>query len=296
MMPQSITDKTKKLLADPTLHIELHDLVVQETRELLSSIEGENFSNKGKWNQEIFPDRLSYYEETLHNLVNIFALFGYWADNVHKETILLPMRKLSNRIQFGSGMTNAWVALEWYPLLLLTYAVGIASVSSLNFSNLSKLFQMPVMSPSTREELPLLLTIMSEISQLDSAFKNLPNREKQYVPRSEYLFEKIQPIMDDLLFLDDEYDRLFDRFELLLALEHAHLAQKCGMSSWGPIGRFGWKHRGGHGSPFLHLLKDAKVLGENWEPLRGGFFDGSYEMFEKITSEFSQRLQSIHWQ
>ncbi len=289
-MTESLIEKTKELISDPKLRIHLHDLVADEIRETQSLISAEHFPPEGTWNQEEFVSRLDKYETAIENLTAMSVVLGYWGTDEHRDIMTLPIRRLSDPIQPIGGST-ALLALRWYPIHLLTYSMGIASVAGLNYSNLSTLLHVPRSAPSGfGEELPMIMAVTSELGKLNNTFNLLPGREKQRVPRSEYLYDTLQPIMDKLLFLGDEYDKKFDLFELLLTLEHAHLGKKSGLSSWGPIGRFGWKHRDPYASPFVRIVKEAEEAGDGWKPLSGGLFDGSIDIFMEISKEFAERL------
>jgi hypothetical protein len=290
----TLVDRTKELLSDPKLRILLHDLVTEKTREAISLTGDDHFPLGGSWDVEEFAKRLSDYEQIAGDLVSMAALLGNWGTDNHLDIMTLPAKRIGERIQPGSGL-NVWLALRWYPLLLFTYSLGIASVASNNYRILSEFFRARIPDQRSGGELALILAVLSSLSDLSDAFKKLPGHEKQHVPHSEYIYKTLQPRLDDLLFLGAEYEHLFDRFEILLALEHAHQHSRQGHSPWGPIGRFGWKHFRGHGSPFADLVQEAELAGHNWTPIAGGFFDGSYERFQEIAAAFTERLQRLVW-
>jgi hypothetical protein len=89
----------------------------------------------------------------------------------------------------------------------------------------------------------------------------------------------------------------FDRFEVLLALEHAEqYARERGGRAWGPIGRFGWKYQQIDNSSPLHMIiSEAKAEGNSWPPLRAGLFRGSIERFNEIASQYSSLLAKLGW-
>ena len=53
------------------------------------------------------------------------------------------------------------------------------------------------------ESQEVILQVGHALSEIERAgvFKLLPDHAKHYVPRSEYLFKRLQPLLDDLLFL-----------------------------------------------------------------------------------------------
>lgn len=188
-----------------------------------------------------------------------------------------------------------WRSLRWYPILLLTYVCGIASIASSKYHNLSAIFLVPVDDPTAGRDLPLVLSLVTGAGSLPKGLKDLPGHEKYHVPQSEYLFKKLQPKLDDLLFLGTDYERNFDRFEMLLALEYAHQDERYSKDFWTYIGRFGWKHRRGYGSPYTALLAEATSAGATWPPLAAGLFDSSAERFLEVSSNVSQQLNRLGW-
>lgn len=102
-------------------------------------------------------------------------------------------------------------------------------------------------------------------SGLADAFQNLPGHERQYVAKSEYLFKRLQPPMDDLFYLGSDYQQAFERFEVIYALQHVSISD----SGWGPIGRFGYRRK-----VYSDFLAEADREGQQWPLLKAGLFGG----------------------
>lgn len=288
--PMTIIEKTKELLTDSKLRISLHDLVSSKTREVISLTADDHFPISTNWSKEQFIERLKKYEDSAKDLINIQSLISYWGTEMHKDILSMPIRRLCDR--FGPvGGTVAWIQLRWYPTLLLLYSGGISSIASDNYSNLFSLFYATVKNPDRSSVTnPAMEVITDQILDLHDAFKLLPGHERNYVPRSEYLYKLLQPNLDDLFFLGQDYERCFDRFEIILALEYAHHNSR---SMWGPIGRFGYKQRrGGDSSPFNAFLLEAIQKGENWLVFKAGFFGGSLERLKEVTKNYNDNILS----
>ena len=90
---------------------------------------------------------------------------------------------------------------------------------------------------------------------------------------------------------------MFDRFEIFLALVYVDLDNRELGNLWGPPGRFAYKHRGRgrEGSPYDEIVNEAKSHGDNWAPLKAGFFGGSYERFNEISSEYEKLISRRSW-
>lgn len=198
-----------------------------------------------------------------------------------------------------AGGNSVWLGLRWYPLLLLMYSGGIAALAADNFQALAVLLTTSIGSKATgHESAEVIVNAVDGILEVDRAgmFKHLPGYERNFVPRSEYLFKALQPELDDLLFLGSSYERLFDRFEVFLAVVYADIVYQGTQYLWGPPGRFGWKGLRGSSDPYADLIREAAERGAAWGPLRVGLFGASPERFEKITSEYREKLlKSLPW-
>jgi hypothetical protein len=129
------------------------------------------------------------------------------------------------------------------------------------------------------------------MTELHDYFKLIPSHERHTVPRSEYLFKTLQPQLEDLLLLGKQYERLFDLFEVLLALEYFTLKG----SGWGPMGRFAWKERRGRETPLADVVQQVKKEGNAWAPLRSGLFEGDPARVLAAAEGLQGLLKQMHW-
>jgi hypothetical protein len=285
-------DQTKEFLSNPLYRIKLHALVTENTRIALTKLSSdEEFPLQTQWSIDEFSNRLEKYQIVLSELLSITALIGYWGTGEFKEILCLPSKRLSSCLKITSGI-SIWIALQWYPILLLTYAAGLSAIAASNYENFYGYLHSKITDPTSPSvEISLLQSIYRPIGQFHDAFKSLPGHERQFVPVSEYLYKFFQPLLDDLFFLGNDYESTFDSLEILIALEHAYERVKDGHTLWGPVGRFGWKtQRGSEASPLHRLIDEAKHKGASWGPLRAGMFGGSFEDFEKISSEYLAKI------
>jgi len=295
---ENIINVTKEYLSDTRYTIKLHDLVVQELREVLLQTSEDNFAIQGTdWSFEEFTRRLKDYERVVDDLLRILSCIAYWGKQEHLPVLKVALTRLTDRLEPKSGLV-VWQALRWYPIMLLLYGTGISALASDRYDNLAEILLTRVgSSRSTTSSTTLTLAIGGAITELHrtDAFKQLPGHERQYVPRSEYLFKFLQPILDDLLFLGRDYEQNFDRFEVLLALVHADLEEQQSHNARGPIGRFGWKFHHHDVNPLKDIIADANRYKEAWGPLKAGLFGGEYTRFEKIAGEYSRLIAGLDW-
>ena len=98
-------------------------------------------------------------------------------------------------------------------------------------------------------------------------------------PVSEWLHIQLRPFFRTLVREDTEYDRLFDRFELLWTLEALAF-----QSRYKPLGRFAAIDPGPN-NPFARIIKEQKDEGADWAPLRAGFFQGSEQVYKDALND-----------
>lgn len=293
-------DLIKEYLSDPRYKIKLDDLVTLEIRRVLQRIGDDNFPvNTDSVNPNEFAERLKSYETIISDLLNIIILISKWGDNIHLAIIEKLLARICDSFPTSGGKV-VWVGLRWYPILLLLYAGGIASLSSNNYVSLARILMTRVHSRSSGDEpLEVIIPTIKEISEVQRTdiFKALPGHERNYVPKSEYVFKVLQPYLDDILFLGRSYESFFDAFEVYFALVYADLRHDKYGDIWGPPGRFGWKYKSRIKSydPFMQIIKDADALRDDWPPLKVGMFHSSYERFKKISTGYEKLLKGLNW-
>ncbi len=287
---ENLIKTAKGLLGNPAERIKLQDLLVSTTRNALALTTSENFPVAGDWNDKEFLKRLEGYELALSDLVTLQTLLGYWldGDNSEAKTLLnMPIRRFAERIQPESGY-QIWSAMRWYPSVLLTYAGGLAAVSAKNYFNLNKMLSFFVTDSYHSARTAYLLSLYDFFTQTSEIFKLIPAHKNHFVPRSEYLYNYLQPTIDDLLFQGKEYEHIFDEFEVIFSLEFANFFEKHYQRIWSPVGRFGWKHKslGSTDSPLVNIVSQANKAKDSWEPIVAGMFDGSYKRFKEVADQY----------
>jgi hypothetical protein len=298
-LSENSTDKiraVKSLLSSDGSSIELHDGVVRELRAFVAATGPENFDPNERFSDKALLDRLTRYEAASHDLSILLACIAYWGKSSHVVLLRKLLARATDHLEERSGLP-AWSSLRWYPLVIAQYCVGIASVDGGRFDSLAAIFDAPVIrSRAGGPQLRFLDIISDAIGDIVSQgiFKKVPGHERHYVPMSEYLYSILQPRLDDVLFIGKSYEKSFDEFEIMLALCAADENVQRGRNPWGPVGRFGWKHRS-YSSPFTAFVDAAKSSGQLWPPLQAGLFGGEFKRFEEIATEYSSMISRLHW-
>ncbi|MBY0381940.1 MAG: caspase family protein [Xanthobacteraceae bacterium] len=296
---ETVADILKRLIADPTQKIKLNDFINEVLRKTSESLSQEQFAINAPVTNEGFSARIQKYEEAIADLTVVVILLARWADPDQLNFLEKIYSRISE-IEYPQAGPVVWIRLFWYPLLFLMYAGGISALSA----HRSTALRVSIFSPiySERRILdqtnpPAILAVVSYMTEIVEQFKRLPGYERAYVPRSEHIYKRLQPLLEDQLFLGRSYDQLFDDFEIILALSYADLRDKDPTTHvWGPPGRFAWKHTSGRGpSPYERFVSSAKNRGGNWDLLDEGFFSGSDKRFSDIADAYRNLLSKINW-
>lgn len=300
--PQAALDPInllKECIPDPRCRIKLDDIVTKEVRRVQYEISAEKFPvQTAGVTAEDFLDRLRRYESVTKDLWSLVALLTHWGTAEHLPVLKKIIARMADYNERTGGKV-AWLELRWYPTLLLLYTGGIAALYSGQYRNLSALFLTRVGSRYSGDKTEeILIPVVEAALEMErmNLWKILPGHERNYVPRSEYLFKALQPTLDDLFFLGRSYEHLFDRFEILFALVYADLDVSRGGRIWGPPGRFAWKHSSRrHESPFSEIVEEANVQGADWAPLKAGLFGGATERFKRVADGYAELIARLNW-
>jgi hypothetical protein len=92
------------------------------------------------------------------------------------------------------------------------------------------------------------------------------------------------------------YESIFDRLEVIIALVYADLTFEKRGHVWGPIGRFGWKYGRGRGiNPYGEITEEIVTQKESWPLLKVGLFGGKSNRALEIAKSFAERLSKLNW-
>ena len=298
-LPPIFADRIKEYLSDSRHRIKLHDNVASEIQSALTKTSIEHFPVRGmQVSNENFIERLSQYETAISRLIIIVIILARWGDHSHRKTLKTIFSRLRDNQSELNGLVP-YLGLQWYPISFLAYVGGISALVAGDYKNLATIFLTPIPNNSHNARKPIIVPMVEGILDVEHSnlFKSLPGHDRYYTPRSEYMYNAVQPHVDDALFLGTDYEHQFDRFEILLALVYADLTWENGGRIWGPIGRFGWKTFGVRSryNSFEEVVQEAALLKGDWELLKSGLFSGSYARFEEVSNGYRELLRGLRW-
>jgi hypothetical protein len=287
----------KELISQPPKRIELHDLAMQKVRYFLDATSKTKMPLQiSTLNNNVLIERFKYYENAIENLSPFFCLISHWGNSDQLNILEKMIKRLTDNNGRESG-TTVLLNMRWYPICLLQYIAGISAIAAHRYDNLSTILNTPVDCELNGDERKnVIVPMLNAMTELHDVFKKFPDHERNFVPRSEYIFKLLQPKLEEALFLGQSYEPLFDRFEMFLSLVYADTEEA---GSWAPIGRFGWKTGGRRyrcsDTVYHNLLKEAERERDNWAPLRAGLLNSSYERFKQVWDNILDLIGKTPW-
>ncbi|MFL5328591.1 MAG: hypothetical protein ACJ8C4_06720 [Gemmataceae bacterium] len=289
-------DQFKEHLSEPRLRIRLDDWVTASVRSALRRTADDQFPLDARIaNGQDVADRLKAYEEAVRPLQEEAILLGRWANPEQCATLCNMIARMSDNLGKPQGGNMLCLALRWYPISVLAHSASVAALSVENYAAFAAVHAAKVDARTRRigsTAVPVLVPVVESMLELAEAsvWRSLRRYEGHSAAESEYRFDTLRPVLDDVLFLGNSYERLFDRYEVLRTWMYADAAE----AEWAPVGRYLEKYRGGRGNPYTDLRTETDAQRDQWGPVRAGLFGGSYARFEesaeKIEKNFLDRL------
>lgn len=295
---QSINNKIKLYLSESKYRIKFDELVIGELKRFIRNFNEDNFpQNTGENEGSYIEKTLNQFEEKLNNLQNILILTAFYGNEEAKESIFKIFPRLFSEINNSKIL---WASVRWYSILWLSYSAGITLLIKKDYKTLLRLLSIYI--PFDEEEQnfnSLLVThsrIISKIAQ-EEWMKKIQGHERYYAPLSEYLLKRLQPSIDDSLFIGNEYQYYFDLFEVLLSMEFAFQNSKTDSYFWAPTGRFIYKYLGRSYSnnPYSNLVKIINSQKTDSEILKAGFFNSDFEKFNTLNDKYLNYIKKFTW-
>jgi len=289
---QSSVVKLKGYLVDNRHRIQLEELMLVETEQLHARLaDTTTFPVSYSLNTADSLVRMTdQYRELASTLVQLISVGCQWGEPGQAHIWRRCVERIAN------NPTMPWRYLKLYPALLLLYAGGIAAVNSGRYHNLYSLLRKAVLRENGKE-----VSICEEVHTYSvfngTLANNFPGLERHYTAASDHLYAVLRPILMDLLPSQPEFERAFDRLEILWALANIELSMVNADNSAykaRPFGSFLWRYGNSYERSLLRAISDeAHTMGQSWGPLKAGFFRGDLGFFDKVAKQFWTVIEPI---
>ena len=235
-----IIKQLKELLGDNKNYIKIVDLVNTELKIYLAESNAKRIE-LNSFDEDFIVRRVTYYNESISNLLKIVILLTYYGGELYSKIICRIIERVTPKGTFN-GITGA-IDLLYYPSYLLFYATIIAALEADNMAVLKSVLD--TKSKQTTgfdmysENKKILIRVIDRIIDVAQNF-NIFYPEKNYkFPLNEYVYKYLQPIIDKILYVGDDYPELFINTELLISFFYA-ISESSEETTevWGPFGRY----------------------------------------------------------
>lgn len=230
---EKIIKDVKELLADSKNYIKITEIVNNQLKLYISK------TSKYKYgyinSDEEFVQTVNLYKKDIEILLKIVILLTYYGGEIYSNLILKIMTRIKPR--------NNNQSLLYYPLYLMYYVVIISALESKNYKILKDILELEVIKTldvnSYYRKKKLLVETYDNIeNNIESFAVFFPDKNYKY-PLNEYIYKELQPVIDDFLYIGDDYPELFISTEILISFYYAiKNYTKDATSVWGPLGKY----------------------------------------------------------
>ena len=271
----------KRYLPDPTRHIDLHDLISDETERVVDEVSRLPFEADSA--SERFAAHLQAYEQSCARLLSLLATGVCFSNrDDHNELWSHCMQRLALRTTPTPAVSSeALEALEQYPSLLALYAISIGAISSRRVEPLAGILgsiKVPLMNSSF--PLAVAASVPFVFPNTDMTRTAMPTVMGRRVPESEHLFSLLRPAIAEIIPDERRYESVFDETEYLLGL--VYQAQ----TEWGspPFGRVANRSLLQSGLPTGAIDRHADLL------IDAGIFEG-HDHIENLRDKYDKDIR-----
>lgn len=224
----------KLLLPDNNNYIKITEMINKELKIYLSKTLSYK-DNLKKLNNENFAKIIEIYQKDVNNLLKIVILLAYYGNNLYSNLIMKILLRITPK--------ESYAGLLFYPLYILYYAIIITCLESNNLKVLSDILHLELDRVFDMngyyDNRNILMNTAKNMENESNKFSIFFPEKKYKYPLSEYLYKQLQPIIDDLLYIGDEYPERYISAELLISCFYAiKKYDEQEKYVWGPLGRY----------------------------------------------------------
>lgn len=228
-----IMNELKMLIPDDRNYIKVTEIVNQELKIYLSKFS--KYKNNISSNAEQFVKNIEIYQKDINVLVKICILLAYYGSELYSNLIMKILLRITP--------TQSYAGILFYPVYIMYYVIIITCLEANNIRVLKDVLYLEFdrlfnVQGYYSERNILLNACDNMMDESDNFRKFFPEKNYKY-PLSEYLYKMLQPLIDDFLYIGDEYPERYMSAELLISCFYAMKNyDEKGEQVWGPLGRY----------------------------------------------------------
>ena len=237
---QAAVTSLKLYLSEPRYRIQRADLIDESVERVVQAVATHEFDMLNPSpSTETVTARVRTYEAACSSLLAMAAAGGRWAEVDHFDDWRRALVRLAD-VSSESGHP-VWTGLQRYPATLALYTLGLAALSSDKFEFLAHLLlaaipQQNGESTTVAQALPPYCMFGS--IDVGRALQVLEGIDRRHVPLNDWMHGTLRQYLSEAIHNDEQYDFMFDKLEVLLALSYSYQQRRPEGLYWAPLGAF----------------------------------------------------------
>ena len=269
----------KRFMSEARYRIQLSDLVDGIVGRVVESTATDQFAVRDGPTPDTgsITGRVRRYEAMCSTLLAMAPVGGFWAEEEHFAVWQEALQRLGSKAQ--SSGTVIWLELQRYPATLLLYALGLGAVKGNRLRFFGSLLS-TVIERKDHEDLTAARTLPPCTLISDQrARQALEGMERHRFPLNEWLHSTLRLHAKRILTDNEEYTRIFDKLEILIALGAGGINEWT-RNHWAPPGMFIYRV-GNRKAVLLEIRESLSKMKDRSPFVASGIFGDTAEKCEK---------------
>jgi hypothetical protein len=277
-------ERLRKYIARDEMKISVYELIKQVQDNSLEDL----FRHSTKMPDEhSVREAIKYRMKQMELLCSLVAEGVYWSKTLHHEIWLNLLAKFAHPPRNNSSWA-IWSNLNYFPALSLLYTIGIGALLRKNYHLLNQLFSLQVYNPFRDGEKASVMTFINTAEVIEVDQLNKAMGTNKIVPVSELLYDFTKPFYIEFLPAEQQFDELFDEFELIFSLKF--IADNG--EAWFPRGRYSWRRRDSNNVIYIKF-QQLQTESEFHEWVLGKLF--TIDVLTKAYNIFNNHVKTWSW-
>lgn len=287
----------KCYLPEPRYRIRLSDLVDETVNRIIETVSGEDFSvNAGSPTPESITVRVRRYEAVCSTLLAMAAVGSFWAEDEHYDVWRRALERLASNVS-TSGY-SLWLRLQRYPATLLFYALGLGAVESGRLRFVEHLLGTTIRKQHENDVSAVeMLPPSCLFDRGGQELKILEGMERRYAPLNDWIHDILWQHFQNIAPHKDKYSLVFDKFEMLIALNYLYRVDQSHLGDLGPrapLGAFAYRYQ--NRTRIMKEIEESLSEDQDDSPLvKSGIFGKNKENCAEIASQLQQFVSKLGW-
>ena len=289
----------KRYIADPRYQIRLSGLIEQTVEQIIEVTSGEAF----KVQNALDPDRKSItarvrdYEAACSMLLAMATVGGRWAEAEHYRV----WKRALQRLGWTSPTVgdDTLIGLKKYPATLLLYALGLGAVEADRLWFLGRLLGTTIRRKHLEDKaavryLPPFRMFSDVFPDDGGAMKKLlEGMDKRVAPLNDWIHDTLRSHAERIIPDDDRYTLVFDKLEILIALNYAHKTNLPPGSNHASPGAFEYRYIN-RDRIFQEIEESLSTLKAESPYVKSRIFGETFEECQQGLVPFKYFISSLH--